>query len=148
MILSRTKFRTQVRGAASVCLIPDLLERTSHIIRTGYSFPRWWKVYKMTPPKTVMNGGPLKEIKMPFDHLVKKAVTRMPMLRKEHLDFNDKDFSPIAVRFAQTQYALMKEKNLSEEQAFVECEEKIFKEELWVRLTHSQLLPLTHNSSF
>ncbi len=113
-------------------MYPNLVERTSRMILAGYSYPTWWDAIKAAPPKDLYNEGRARQIRLPTDPLVKTLMRRIPMLKTEPFE-KDERILPLSLRFAQTQLRLMKVEKMSEGDAFNKCEKEIFAEEIQVR---------------
>lgn len=69
---------------------------------------------------------------MPLDNAIKDVLKRLPMLRKEELNYDDPKFIPFCVRIASVWTRLQDEEHMDKETAFKKCQEEIFFDELYV----------------
>lgn len=113
-------------------LYPNVYERTMYKIASGAAYPRWWDAWRYCPPKENNKLTRISRIDVPLDFVIKDVLKRLPMLRKEELDYNDPHFNPLCARIASVWHRLQSQEGMDKEIAFRKCEEDIFFEELYV----------------
>uniref|UniRef100_A0A0A9VP04 50S ribosomal protein L16 n=1 Tax=Lygus hesperus TaxID=30085 RepID=A0A0A9VP04_LYGHE len=116
-----------------VKLYPNVFDRARYRIASGSAYPSWWEAYRHCPPKQEVFFGPLERLQLPLDSAIREVLHRLPMLRKEELNYDDPTFIPFCTRIAAVWTRLQQDEQLDKETAFLRCQDDIFHDELYVR---------------